>query len=124
MVNIPAPERYAVHKFIVYGERPVAPAPSHTHPRSTTHSPSTSTSILVRKKQSSASRGLVARSEVFARRVAAQNTATHVNAMRAREQAVEAVCKYVVLTRQAPTSTGMLQEKKLQLSNFLWIMGP
>ena len=24
MVNIPAPERYAVHKLIVYGERPVA----------------------------------------------------------------------------------------------------
>jgi hypothetical protein len=24
MVNLPAPERYAVHKMIVYGERPVA----------------------------------------------------------------------------------------------------
>jgi hypothetical protein len=24
MVNLPAPERYAVHKLIVYGERPVA----------------------------------------------------------------------------------------------------
>ena len=29
----------------------------------------------------------------------------------------------VVLTRQVPTSTGMLQLKKLQLSNFLWIIG-
>ena len=37
---------------------------------------------------------------------------------------VKVICGFVAIARQVPTSTGMPQVEKLQLSNFLWIICP